>query len=162
MTPERFANKLVRRTNGCLEWTGYVDPVKLYGRIVVNHRKILTHRFAWELAHGPIPAGLNVLHHCDNPPCCDAYKCLFLGTQGDNNTDKAMKGRARNGRLDITHCPDGHPYDEANTYVTSQGYRQCLTCNRARRVLRSIAEKEQRKAAKVANCISQSQTGGAS
>jgi hypothetical protein len=30
-----------------------------------------------------------------------------------------------------THCPKGHPYDEANTYVTPRGWRQCRTCNRA-------------------------------
>lgn len=33
-----------------------------------------------------------------------------------------------------THCPSGHPYDEANTYrQPSTNHRQCLACNRARR-----------------------------
>lgn len=27
-----------------------------------------------------------------------------------------------------THCPQGHPYDEANTYVTKKGWRHCRTC----------------------------------
>lgn len=31
-----------------------------------------------------------------------------------------------------THCPQGHPYDEANTYVSKQGNRACKTCQRQR------------------------------
>lgn len=31
-----------------------------------------------------------------------------------------------------THCPQGHPYDEENTYVTPSGSRQCKTCRRVR------------------------------
>ncbi len=29
-----------------------------------------------------------------------------------------------------THCPAGHPYDEANTYVDKRGYRYCRECQR--------------------------------
>jgi hypothetical protein len=29
-----------------------------------------------------------------------------------------------------THCPKGHPYDEENTYITSDGKRQCRACRR--------------------------------
>ena len=58
------------------------------------------HRIAWELLVGPIPPGLFVLHHCDNPPCVrvdpdPAISHLFLGTIADNNADMAAKGRAR-------------------------------------------------------------------
>jgi hypothetical protein len=51
-----------------------------------------THRVAWELAFGPIPEGLWVLHHCDNPPCVRPDH-LFLGTNLDNVQDKCRKGR---------------------------------------------------------------------
>lgn len=30
-----------------------------------------------------------------------------------------------------THCSKGHPYDEANTYVTPKGKRDCRACRRA-------------------------------
>jgi hypothetical protein len=52
----------------------------------------MTHRLAWIEAHGEIPAGLFVLHHCDNPPCINPEH-LFLGTKGDNNIDRGVKGR---------------------------------------------------------------------
>ncbi len=29
-----------------------------------------------------------------------------------------------------THCPQGHEYDEANTYVRPNGHRVCRTCRR--------------------------------
>lgn len=65
-----------------------------YGRIYVSGRGVvLTHRLAWELEHGPIPPGVKVLHHCDNPPCCNAHGCLFLGTSRDNTMDALAKGR---------------------------------------------------------------------
>lgn len=30
-----------------------------------------------------------------------------------------------------THCPQGHPYDEANTIRHSNGGRNCRACSRA-------------------------------
>ena len=31
---------------------------------------------------------------------------------------------------DKTHCPNGHPYDEANTYRYPNGQRKCRQCKR--------------------------------
>ncbi len=50
------------------------------------------HRAAWIEANGPIPEGMNVLHHCDNPPCVNVEH-LFLGTAADNTQDMIAKGR---------------------------------------------------------------------
>ena len=42
--------------------------------------------------YGPIPKGMFVLHHCDNPPCVRPDH-LFLGTAADNTADMMSKGR---------------------------------------------------------------------
>lgn len=136
---DRLAAGLERKPNGCLEWTKGTD-VKGYGHFRVDGRLTQTHRVAWELANGPIPDGMWVLHHCDNPPCCDtdpsdAYPegHLFLGTPADNAADRAAKGRnGDNGERARTHCPQRHEYTEANTYTCKRGMRSCKTCARIR------------------------------
>lgn len=90
---DRFWAK-VCRGDGCWEWQGYRMP-KGYGQVGIGHSGlILAHRLAWELTHGPVPTDLFVLHHCDNPPCCNPDH-LWLGTKADNNRDMAQKGRHR-------------------------------------------------------------------
>lgn len=76
----------------CIEWTGYRNEHG-YGRYrVADGRRLYAHRFAWEQVHGPIPEGMCICHHCDNPPCINVEH-LFLGTHLDNNRDMVAKGR---------------------------------------------------------------------
>lgn len=84
---------------GCWEWQG-ARTKNGYGLIGVpggRNRNKRTHRVSYELAYGPIPDGLCVLHRCDNPPCVRPEH-LFLGTRVDNNRDRDAKGRTRAGR----------------------------------------------------------------
>lgn len=83
----------VQKTDGCWLWVGYINP-KGYGNITRKHIRV--HRLSWELANGPIPEGLNVLHQCDNPICV-RLSHLFLGTQNDNVQDMVAKGRNHSG-----------------------------------------------------------------
>jgi HNH endonuclease len=64
-----------------------------YGKFLDTDRTTRrAHRGAWEAVNGPIPAGLHVLHRCDNRRCCNPEH-LFLGTQQDNMKDRDSKGR---------------------------------------------------------------------
>lgn len=74
----------------CWEWPGYL--IHGYGQVRYQGQKWYAHRLMWTRWFGPIPDGLNVLHHCDNPPCVNPWH-LFLGTDADNNHDRDAKGR---------------------------------------------------------------------
>ena len=77
----------------CWPWVGTRDP-KGYGRFCHNGVRTRAHRVAFRLAHGSVPSGLSVCHHCDNPPCCNDSH-LFVGTNADNVADRHAKGRSR-------------------------------------------------------------------
>lgn len=99
----------VSKTETCWLWSGAKKEPRRsqpigYGRIVLSYeplRQAYAHRISWEIHHGPIPKGKQVLHDCDNPPCVNPNH-LFLGTQLDNMKDCATKQRTaygvRNGR----------------------------------------------------------------
>ena len=81
----------VVKTDSCWRWTA-ARTEDGYGRIFGNGRSLRAHRLSFEIHLGPIPDGMQVLHRCDNPQCCNPEH-LFLGTTADNMADKFAKGR---------------------------------------------------------------------
>ena len=79
----------------CWLWTGGLQG-KGYGQFYDgDHRAVGAHRYSWEIANSrPIPAGMQVMHSCDNPPCVNPAH-LSVGTCKDNLTDCGDKGRRR-------------------------------------------------------------------
>lgn len=98
---QRFWSK-IDTTGECWLWTHQTQHTRLgYGRISTTRGgpDFLAHRVSWELAYGPIPDGLWVLHNCpggDNPSCVRPTH-LYLGTPRDNSRDMVQKGRSLRG-----------------------------------------------------------------
>jgi hypothetical protein len=93
--------------DSCWNWTAALNQ-NGYG-VWGGNRKIglksgIAHRAAWVLTYGPIPDGMFICHHCDNPPCCNPAH-LFLGTPQDNMDDMDRKGR----RVSVSRPADLNP-----------------------------------------------------
>lgn len=126
MTPEeRFWSK-VEKTDGCWLWTGALNGGG-YGRFNVG-RRLYAHRAAYLMFVGPIPDGLQIDHlcrvrHCVNPDHLEPVTHAENVRRGEVGTRERMR----------THCPHGHEYTEANTYVHPRdGSRKCMACARRR------------------------------
>lgn len=101
-----------------------------YGRIYDAERGIpvQAHRVTFEHLVRPIPAELDLDHLCRVRACVNPAH-LEPVTSRENT----VRGLAMfNGQHNIvkTHCPQGHPYDFANTRFTPSGWRYCHTCKR--------------------------------
>lgn len=92
-----------------------------YGQFSSPHQyktSMVAHRVMYGVAFGYVPHGLNVMHTCDNPPCCNPFH-LKLGTHIDNMRDMVVKGRAARRTKDV--CIRGHQKGHGN---------QCDVCRR--------------------------------
>lgn len=128
---ERFWAK-VQKTETCWLWTG-AKETRGYGHFTLggrtDRRIVKAHRYAYELLVGPIPEGLTLDHLC-RVRWCVRPDHLEPATNRENQ----LRGDGQGGRnARKTHCPKGHPYDEANTYIDSLGRRVCRQCRRAYR-----------------------------
>jgi hypothetical protein len=142
---ERFWAKVeVLRPDDCWPWLAYRDKQEGYGEIRVAKKQMRAHRFAYELAHGPIPAGTQIDHVCHNEtdcpggPDCPHRGCCnpahLEAVSGAENTLRGKSFSAVNARK--THCNRGHALDGANVGRDDRGRRFCRTCKKTRNAKR--------------------------
>ena len=86
-----FFLKGFEKTDFCWVWKRALDTYG-YGVCQKNGKQINSHRFSYEYFCGKIPAGMLVMHRCDNPPCVNPEH-LKIGTYKDNALDMVVKKR---------------------------------------------------------------------
>lgn len=77
--------------SGCWIWMRSLGPTG-YGQLWNGSFMEGAHRCSWKAFKGPIPAELDVLHHCD-VRCCVNPSHLYLGTHQQNMDDMMNRGR---------------------------------------------------------------------
>jgi hypothetical protein len=120
---KRFWDK-VQITDDCWLWQAYVQP-NGYGKFASGSRILYAHRFAYELAVGPIPKGMQIDHLCRVRHCVRPDH-LELVTSGENTRRGllgfGLSGLCRAGIHDMA--------DPGNVYVARSGGRWCRLCAR--------------------------------
>lgn len=102
---------------------GHQNVVLLRDGIKTHHR---VHSLVAAAFIGPRPPGADV-RHLDGNPGNNRFTNLVYGTRSENNYDSVRHGTHGNARKE--ECPQGHPYDEENTYRWG-GHRYCRSCAR--------------------------------
>lgn len=101
---------------------------KGYGFVCVNNRRTRVHRYIWECEVGPIEPGMLIDHQCRVLACCNVDHLRVVTHQ--INSIENVEGSAWQLNAAKTHCPHGHPYDEANTHIDAHGHRYCRECRK--------------------------------
>lgn len=136
----------VRGPDECWPWNGALNE-NGYGFLSIKKGKqttvIMAHRAMFELWWHPIPDELELDHTCHtaDDTCRDGVDCMHRRcTNPDHleavtSAENIRRGRPVSGKDHFhgkkTHCPQGHPYDEANTAVYGRR-RHCIACRTAR------------------------------
>lgn len=100
-----------------------------YGNHGTGGKNYRAHRFAYELAYGPIPEGALICHACDNPLCVNPAH-LFVGSYLDNATDRTKKGRSDSRQGEKNHnakLSESHVREIRDLYATGQYTQKALS-----------------------------------
>jgi hypothetical protein len=109
----------------CILWTGAINRTG-YGVAHIGQTTTTASRAAWIAAHGPISDDLEIDHLCRNRLCVNVDHLEAV-------PPRVNYGRSP--RVQVTHCPAGHPLSGDNLYVqTQKGYlmRSCRICRNSR------------------------------
>ena len=128
--PERFWPKVDKDgPEGCWIWTAGKNGAG-YGEIwsLEAGKKVFAHRASWEMANGrKIPSGKVIDHLCRRPACVNPEH-LEVVTVSENTGRGLAPSAGAVFQMAKTHCPQGHPYSESNTYRYGTR-RVCRTCS---------------------------------
>ncbi|MCU1617180.1 MAG: hypothetical protein JWO98_4720 [Frankiales bacterium] len=134
--PERFWPK-VHKTESCWLWVASLNS-KGYGQFYDGRRVVQAYKFAYEMARGPVPDGLDLDHLCRNPVCVNPAHLEPVTSRA--NTLRGYGPTAIHARK--THCIRGHELPAPN----ARRERECLPC----KAIRARAAYDRKRAARAA------------
>jgi hypothetical protein len=134
----RFWAKTAVQPRGCIDWIG-VHNGSGYGQFFSGRtteagkkRMDYAHRWLYEQVVGPIPSGMELDHLCRRPCCVNPFHVEVVTPRINKLRGNGVAAR----NAAVTHCPQGHAYDEQNTYRSKKGSRICRRCAREKQAAR--------------------------
>src|SRR6185312_8509203 len=133
--PGRSPEELIRLyalpepNSGCWLWDGGLNEAG-YGIVntklpgMTKPRPVRAHRISYMLFKGEIPPGLELDHKCRVRSCVNPDH-LEPVTHAENIRRGEMHLRHQEHYRKQVTCKNGHPFDEANTYLRPDGKRGC-------------------------------------
>lgn len=134
MAKIRLIDQTREQPDGCAYFVG--NKAKGYGKIQTpDGFSTMAHRFAYEVAVGPVPEGMTLDHtchseavkrgECEGGDDCPHRSCvnvehLEVVTQAEQNRRRVWKKK--------TACNHGHDLTGANLGVNKRGVRYCKRC----------------------------------
>ena len=86
--PKEFFDSRINVDGDCVVWSGTINP-NGYGYMGISGKRVRVHRYAWELANGPVPDGMMIDHICHNRACVKVEHLRLA--------DRVENGRNREG-----------------------------------------------------------------
>ena len=123
-TLSRFFSKVIPEPmSGCWLWTGSTTELNGYGVFTVKSKKVLSHRFSFELSGNKIDAGLFACHRCNVKSCCNPAH-LYVADNKTNVHDAIRDGLFLNHNSKKKACPRcGSQFRKS-----ANGNRFCRVC----------------------------------
>ena len=125
---DRFVTRVQHLETGCWLWLGFICKTTGYGMMYYEGRPTAVHRVAYQEFRKRLLPGFEPDHLCRNRWCANPFHLEAVTHR--INCRRGNGASAVNAKR--THCLNGHPCDQENTYWTSAGLRQCKACRKKR------------------------------